>query len=180
MELLWFVSSMNGVNWSLQVVSWWLKPADTQDTNSRRNFELVSGLRSGIRSIYTARFLKAPEFLLLLSIPVSTHLFIFPCVSSFVIAPGLEPRSWRWRGSPSTSELLWLVFFTFERRQQYYSVSHGVTRYMWCYLSSSQPKNCPNHSYFLCALALFCTNEDFCSLVSECSLFLCFHPCIQL
>lgn len=180
MELLWFVSSINGVNWSLQVVGWWLKPADTQDTSYRRNFELVSGLRSGIRSIYIARFLKAPKFLLLLSNPVSTHLFIFPCVPSFVTALGLELRSWHRQGSHSTSELLCLVF-TFERGQRYYSDSHGVIRYVCCYLSSNQPKNCPNHSYFfLCALDLFCIKEEFCSLVAECSLFLCFHLCIQL
>lgn len=147
MELLWFVSSINGVNRSLQVVGWWLKPADTQDISYRRNFELVSGLRSWVRSIYIARFLKAPKFLLLLSNPVSTHLFIFPCVPIFVIALGLELRSWHWWGSHSTSELLWLVF-TFEWGQQYHSDSHGVIRYMWCYLSSNQPKNCPNHSYF--------------------------------
>lgn len=147
MELLWFVSSINGVNRSLQVMGWWLKPADTQDTSYRRNFELVSGLRSWVRSIYIARFLKAPSSFSS-SATQSPHIYsFFHVFRYFVIALGLELRSWLRRGSHSTSELLWLVF-TFEWGQQYHSDSHGVIRYMWCYLSSNQPKNCPNHSYF--------------------------------
>lgn len=180
MELLWFVSSITGVSWRLQVAGWGLIPADTQDTSHRRNFEPVSGLRSGIRPIYIARFLKAPKFLL-------SSATQRPHISSFSPVFLHLSQHWGWSPGPNTSGQSLCCSATLagwsssplnkDSRIILFLMGLPDTCDAICHPTSQRTVQIT--AIFLCALALFCSNEEFCSLVSERSLFLCFHPCIQ-
>lgn len=181
MELLWFVSSINGVSWRLQVAGWGLIPADTQDTSHRRNFEPVSGLRSGIRPIYIARFLKAPKFLLS-SATQRPHIS-----SSSPVFLHLS-QHWGWSPGPDTSGQSLYCSATLagwsssplnKDSRILFCFSWGYQIHVMLFVIQPAKELSKSQLFFLCALALFCTNEEFCSLVSERSLFLCFHPCIQ-